>query len=198
MKLWLVRHAQPLIASGVCYGQLNVAADAEATADCARRLAAQLPPGLRVVSSPLQRCEQLAPVLLGLRPDLAYDIDPRLQEMNFGSWEGRAWQAIDPADLQAWTGDFADYAAGGHGESVTAFMARVGAAFDALADQRDTLWITHAGVIRAVELLSRGIRQVERADQWPLDAPNYGQWRSLDLPIGQASPKEDKAYGGKS
>ena len=29
--LWLVRHAQPLIESGICYGQLDVAADAGAT-----------------------------------------------------------------------------------------------------------------------------------------------------------------------
>ncbi|MEP6963956.1 MAG: histidine phosphatase family protein [Polaromonas sp.] len=184
MKLWLVRHAQPLIAPGICYGKLDVAADAGATAECARKLAAQLPKGIRVVTSPLQRCEQLAHGLFGLRPDLACEIDPRLQEMDFGLWEGRAWQSIDPAELQAWTADFVNYAVGGHGESVSRFMARVGAAFDALRGQRETLWITHAGVFRAAELLSQGVRRLERADQWPPDAPNYGQWRTLDLPTG--------------
>lgn len=197
MKLWLVRHAQPLIAPGICYGQLDVAADAGATAACARSLAAALPAGLRVLASPLQRCEQLATVLLGLRPDLACKTEPRLQEMDFGQWEGLAWQAIDREALQAWTTDFATYAAGQDGESVASFMARVGSVFDEIEGQ-NTLWITHAGVIRAVQLLMQGVRAIERADQWPQDAPNYGQWRSLDLPIGQASPKEDKAYGGKS
>ena len=184
MKLWLVRHARPLIASGVCYGQLDMPSDVAETADCARKLAAQLPSGIRIISSPLQRCEQLAPVLIGLRPDLAYTIDSRLQEMNFGAWEGCAWQSIDPAELQAWTDHFADYQAGRHGESVSTFMARVGAAYDALQGQGDTLWITHAGVMRAVELLHQGVRQIEHAHQWPIAAPNYGQWRTLDVVTG--------------
>lgn len=184
MKLWLLRHARPLIANGICYGQLDMASDAQASADCARQLAAQLPPGVRIICSPLQRCEQLAPVLIGLRPDLTYSLDPRLQEMNFGLWEGRAWQAMDPAELQAWTDDFAHYRAGGSGESVRVFMARVGQAYDELQGPGDTLWITHAGVIRAVELLHRGVRQISQASQWPIGAPNYGQWRTLDVAPG--------------
>ncbi len=101
MKLWLVRHAQPLVDAGICYGRQDVAADAGATAECAQKLAAQLPGGLRVISSPLQRCEQLAHSLQGLRPDLAYETDERLQEMDFCRWEGCAWQAIDQAELEA-------------------------------------------------------------------------------------------------
>ncbi|MFC5521326.1 histidine phosphatase family protein [Polaromonas jejuensis] len=185
MKLWLVRHAQPLVAAGICYGRLDMAADAEATAQCARSLAAQLPPRLRVASSPLQRCEQLAQALQGLRPDLIYKTDARLQEMDFGHWEGRAWQAIAETELQAWSRDFADYPVGAVGESVSRFMARVAAAFDALQAPgehgQDTLWITHAGVIRAVDLLTSGLRHIERADQWPPHAPKYGQWHTRDL-----------------
>jgi alpha-ribazole phosphatase len=183
MKLWLVRHAQPLIAPGICYGRLDVPADADATAECAKTLAARLPPNLRVISSPLQRCEQLAQALHALRPDLAYKTDARLQEMDFGQWEGRAWEDIAPLELQAWTDDFAHYAVGQDGESVATFMARVGSAFDALGGQGDTLWITHAGVIRAAGLLTRGVRHIAHADQWPLDAPKYGQWQILDIPL---------------
>ena len=211
MKLWLVRHAQPLVAPGICYGRLDLAADAAATADCARRLAFELPPKIHVSASPLQRCAQLAQALQALRPDLTCHADARLQEMDFGRWEGRAWQDIAPAELQAWTDDFAHYVVGGSGsgsgsgESVSAFMARVGAAFDALnyasasapppalqaiapapvaqakAPLRATLWITHAGVIRAAELLAQGIRHIDHASQWPLTAPNYGQWQTLAL-----------------
>ena len=181
MKLWLVRHAQPLVDAGICYGRLDMAADADATAECARQLAAQLPAGIRVISSPLQRCEQLAQALYAQRPDLAYKTDARLQEMDFGQWEGCAWQAIGPNALEAWTSNFAHHTVGHDGESVAAFMARVASAFDALPGHGDTLWITHAGVIRAMALLTQGIRHIERADQWPLDAPKYGQWRLLEL-----------------
>ena len=206
MNLWLVRHAQPLVDAGICYGRLHVAADAEATNTCAQALAQWLPAGSCVVSSPLQRCEQLAQALYTLRPDLAYKTDARLQEMDFGQWEGRAWQAVARAELEAWTDDFAHYKVGYDGESVTAFMARVGAAFDSLTPPSQTLspalaqgaratesggvlWITHAGVIRAVELLAQGVRHIERADQWPLDAPKYGQWRTLALHPGQKLPR---------
>ena len=188
MKLWLVRHAQPLVGAGVCYGRLDMAADVAATAECATALAALLPAGICVISSPLQRCEQLAHDLCAQRPDLAYKTDGRLQEMDFGQWEGRAWQDIDRAELESWTQDFANYPVGHDGESVARFMARVGAAFDALpgpgADAADTVWITHAGVIRATSLLAQGQRQIGRASQWPLDGPKYGQWRLIQRRAG--------------
>jgi len=187
MKLWLVRHARPQVAPGVCYGRLDVPADPAATAACAAALAAQLPAGIRMACSPLQRCEQLAQALLGLRPDLACETDARLQEMDFGRWEGRAWEAIGQAALQAWTDDFAGYRVGGSGESVAGFMARVGAAFDALAGPQPVLWVTHAGVIRAAGLLAQGVRRIDAAGQWPLQAPKYGQWQLLDLPAGRAT-----------
>ncbi len=182
MNLWLVRHAQPLIAAGVCYGQLDMQADLGATRVCAAALAEALPHGIAIHCSPLQRCEQLAQALIAPRPDLTFKTDPRLQEMNFGAWEGQRWDAIDPTALAAWTDDFATYPAGGSGESVAQFMARVASAFDKLpATGAGTVWITHAGVIRAANLLAQGQRTITRADQWPMTAPAYGQWGTLDL-----------------
>jgi alpha-ribazole phosphatase len=182
MKLWLVRHAPVLLASGSCYGALDVPADTAATRATAQALADVLPRGLRVSSSPLQRCEQLAQALHGLRPDLMPETDARLREMNFGSWEGRRWDAIGQNEFEAWTANFAGHVVGGHGESVTAVMARVAQAFDELG-HADTVWVTHAGIIRAALLLAQGMRQVERADQWPLDATACGQWRTLELSL---------------
>lgn len=181
MKLWLVRHAQPLIAPGICYGQLDMDADPEATRNCAVALAKVLPKGIYANISPLQRCEQLWPILIGLRPDLSYKSDARLKEMNFGNWEGKPWSDIPKAALDAWTADFSSHPAGGTGESVSQFMARVASAFDELPASKDALWITHAGVIRAAQLLSGGTRRIERADQWPTAAPAYGQWCTLDV-----------------
>jgi alpha-ribazole phosphatase len=174
-NLWLARHAQPVIEPGVCYGQLDVPAVVEATAACARELAKALPNGIKIICSPLQRCEQLAHVLCGLRADLAYKTDPRLQEMDFGQWEGQRWDDIGAAALDAWVADFARYRPGG-GESVDAFMQRVAAVWDESAGAAETLWITHAGVIRAATLLQSGQRSVDRASQWPADAPAFGGW----------------------
>lgn len=183
MKLWLARHAKPLIDPGICYGRQDVAADATGTAECAQALAKLLPTGIRVSHSPLQRCAQLAQALHHLRPDLALTSDTRLQEMDFGAWEGRAWQDIAPAELQAWTDAFAGHAVGGSGESTSQVMARVASAFDELRGEADTLWITHAGVIRAAELIARGARQISQAVDWPKNAPAYGQWCTLELKI---------------
>lgn len=172
MTLWLVRHARPLVAAGVCYGALDVPADAQATQQAAEQLAATLPAGVAVQCSTLQRCELLAQALYALRPDLALHFDARLREMDFGSWEGQSWDAIGPSALADWTADFAHYRPGG-GESVQVFMQRVAAAWDAV--QTDQLWITHAGVARATHLLAQGIRHIDRADQWPQAGPGYGE-----------------------
>ena len=181
MSLWLVRHAQPLIASSICYGQLDVPADIQATRRCAQDLLKVLPKGIAVITSPLQRCELLTTELIGLQPDLKVKTDPKLQEMNFGQWEDCAWADIAKAELDAWTADFANYRAGGTGENAGQFMARVAAAFDELDPTKDTLWLTHAGVIRAGTLIASGIRRINRADEWPLAAPAYGQWCKLPI-----------------
>ena len=188
MTLWMVRHAQPLVDAGTCYGQLDMPADASATLACAQALVNILPPGISVTVSPLQRCEQLAQALLGLQPDLTIKKDARLQEMNFGAWEGQRWADIARAELDAWTADFDGYRVGGRGESVNAFMVRVAAAFDEMPYAENTLWITHAGVIRAVQLIASGQRQLQRADQWPVAAPAYGQWCKLDAPPTPPTP----------
>ena len=113
MKLWLVRHAQPLIAPGVCYGATDVAAAPQATLQAAQALAQTLPKGVAIVSSTLQRCERLAHCLRGLRPDLSYTTDARLVEMDFGCWEGQRWDAIPQADYDRWMAAFGEHRFGG-------------------------------------------------------------------------------------
>ena len=181
MTLWLVRHAQPLVAPGVCYGALDVLADADATAQAARALAGVLPPNLFVQVSPLQRCEQLAQCLRGLRPDLAFKIDLRLQEMDFGVWEGVAWGEIPSASMEAWTADFGNHRFGG-AESANDVLQRVAQVWDAFrAAGQPAVWITHAGVIRAVNLIAQNQRAVMNAEDWPREAPAFGAWQTLAL-----------------
>nr|MDP2191344.1 histidine phosphatase family protein [Rhodoferax sp.] len=174
MKLWLVRHAQPLIASGICYGATDVAAEPQATLEAAQALAQTLPVGILLISSPLQRCERLAHCLQGLRPDLLYKTDARLVEMDFGCWEGQRWDAIPQVDFDSWMASFGDHRFGGK-ESVFELMQRVACVWDETQRQgRDAVWITHAGVIRATTLLAQGVRQVQHATQWPTEAPAFG------------------------
>jgi len=177
MKLVLLRHAQTTAPDGLCYGSSDVSVRPEVTCELAARLAPGLPRDALMRCSPLSRCAELAREIAVLRPDLLPDPDARIAEMDFGDWEGRAWKSIARAEMDAWMRDFADTRAGGSGESTRQFMQRVGLAFDDWRDGgagRDMVWVTHAGVIRAVSLLHAGRRSVEQAAQWPGGAIEFG------------------------
>lgn len=174
MKLWLVRHAEVVAAEGLCYGASDLPADAAATRDAAQALARQLPQGLPMHVSPLQRCELLAQSLKALRPDLMLKTDARLREFDFGRWERRRWADIGRAEFDAWLANFAQGRPGG-GENVTELMARVAEAWgDWRAGGRDALWVTHAGVIRAARLLADGRRPLRSAADWPAEGLAFG------------------------
>lgn len=187
MKLLLVRHAKPLVPPGTCYGASDLPADAQHTARAARALAGRLPAGAHVVCSPLQRCAALADAVADLRPDVRTQVDDRLREMDFGDWEGRPWREIAPAEIEAWTGDFAHHRPGG-GESVASLLARVALALEetrgrAIATGRTPVWITHAGVMRAAMLLANGCAAPPEPDRWPRRVLRFGQ--SMELVLGQ-------------
>lgn len=147
MALILLRHTTPDVAPGICYGQLDldVAPRFESEAELAM---SRLPPFDQIVTSPLMRCRKLAH-LIGQEKQLSVEHDARLMEMDFGTWEGRAWSEIDRGEIDDWAKDF--YHARPHGgENVAMLQSRV---LQALADCEDdiqtTLIVTHAGVIRA-------------------------------------------------
>lgn len=178
MKLWLARHAAPLIETGICYGSLDIEADTAATLSSARALAAALPQGLPVRVSGLRRAGQLAQALAALRDDLRPVRDERLNEMDFGAWEGVPWHDISQTDIDAWTRDFAQYRAGG-GENVSDVLRRVARALADTAMDDEAIWITHAGVIRAVHYLARHGGGAPSAASWPVQAPACGEWTLL-------------------
>ena len=186
-RLWLVRHARPLVAPGLCYGRLDMAADALASRSAAASLARALPASVAAAwHSPLQRCELLALDLQALRPDLASNPEPRIAEMDFGAWEGQAWSAIARAEIDAWAADLAGHAPGG-GEPLVAMLRRVAmalgdAAACAHAHGGDMVWITHAGVARCVQwLLAHGEQRAPRSHEWPVQAPGFGAWMTMPL-----------------
>jgi alpha-ribazole phosphatase len=142
MILHLVRHPRPQVAPGICYGRLDVAAESAAAA--LDRLRAGLPPGLPVWTSPLRRCLDLA---VQLHPSPA--VDARLAEMDFGAWEGRPWDEVPRAELDAWAADVAGYAPPG-GESPRQLQERV-LEFVAGLAVGEAVLVTHGGVIRVLE-----------------------------------------------
>ena len=159
MALTLLRHLRPAVAEGVCYGvtDLDPAEGQEAALDA---LLARLPPVTAIITSPLRRCHLLAHAI-GAACGLLVATDSRLVEMDFGAWEGVAWDDVPRAGLDAWAADFLHARPHG-GESVAQLQARVLAA---LAEHRarpgHPLLVTHGGVIKAA--LATG----PRAEDWP-------------------------------
>jgi len=167
MILHLVRHPKPAIAPGICYGRLDISA--ENVAAVATRLKAELPPGLPVWSSPLRRCRELA---TRLHPTPL--LDDRLAEMNFGAWEGRPWDSIPRAEIDAWAADVAGYAPPG-GESPLLLQQRALAFVAGLAVPAAVI-VTHAGVIRTLLAHWRGLPP--------------GEWTQLEFAYGSRTTVE--------
>ncbi|MCC2958775.1 histidine phosphatase family protein [Massilia sp. IC2-477] len=149
MELVLVRHPQPEIAPGICYGRANVSTSIEATTRVVASLrAAGLPGALPIYASPLARCSMLANSL-----GVPVTFDARLAEMDFGAWEMQGWDAIPRAEVDAWTADLLHYRPGG-GENVLDVARRVAAFRKEL--QHPALVICHAGTIRLLSALHAG------------------------------------------
>ena len=169
MILHLVRHARPQVAPGICYGQLDI--PAENSGAVVASLRAVLLAGLPVWSSPLKRCRELAAQL-----SAQATTDERLAEMNFGSWEGRPWDEVPHAELDAWAADVGGYVPPG-GESACALQQRA-LDFIAALTVPEAIIVTHAGVIR---VLLAHWRDIPPAG-WPQLAFAYGSLTTVEIP----------------
>jgi alpha-ribazole phosphatase len=181
VKLYLVRHPQPDLAPGLCYGASDVAvAEDELARVHANLRAAGLPAALPVYASPLQRCALLA---RRLQPALL-SFDARLAEMNFGRWEMQSWADIPRHEVDAWAADLLHYRPGG-AESVLDVALRVAAFLGDLrqAGHAQALLICHAGTIRLLSAL-RDSRPLEQAALDAAATPHriaYGELVTLDV-----------------
>ncbi|MEM6748788.1 MAG: alpha-ribazole phosphatase family protein [Pseudomonadota bacterium] len=147
MALIFLRHSEPLIEQGVCYGQSDIEARALSEAELSA-LAEGLPNSLtRIDTSPLSRCAMLAH-RLAERLKLPLTIDARLKEIDFGRWENCAWDDIPRDEIDAWAADVTGAKPHG-GESVNDMTARVRSYLDEIPfGENDILAVTHMGVVR--------------------------------------------------
>lgn len=183
MRLYLVRHPKPIIASNTCYGRTDLAVSAQEHARVAAALLPLLPKGVPLFSSPLRRCAELAQRIADPLACSSILIDQRLAEIDFGAWEGRCWDTIARAEIDAWADDMVGYRPGG-GESVLQMAQRVRAFHADLMQSRQdcAIVICHAGTIRLLSAYRHGLSVSEialHAAQTP-HAIDYGAVITLD------------------
>ena len=149
-EMFLIRHA-PVAGAGRLAGRLDLPADLSNHPGFSA-LAAHLPEGAMLTSSPARRCLMTAEALM---PGLAVRTNERLWEQDFGEWEGLDHTALP--DL----GALAPEALADHrppqGESFRDLCARTTPALLDLARAGGTqIVIAHAGTVRAALALAIG------------------------------------------
>lgn len=164
MRLYLIRHARPEVAPGICYGRTDLAVSPHDHAQVLSALMPVLPPNAPVFSSPLRRCRELAVQITTSLGSGQVIHDDRLAEMHFGEWEMRAWDDIPRAEVDAWTKDLAAYRPGG-GESVLQMTQRVRSFYEEVRQQGlgNAIVVCHAGTIRLLSQCQRGGTLMEMA-----------------------------------
>ncbi|RKZ90661.1 MAG: alpha-ribazole phosphatase [Candidatus Parabeggiatoa sp. nov. 1] len=150
MDIYLIRHTSVQVESGICYGQTDVAlADDFASAfEPIQSQLSALPENTVIISSPLQRCLQLAKKLSHGNSVIT---DKRIMELNFGEWEMQKWDDIEQAALQKWMNDYVNVAPP-NGESFETLFERCQDFWENLIAKpcSAVIVVTHLGVIRAL------------------------------------------------
>jgi probable phosphoglycerate mutase len=155
----LVRHGQTAAnATGLLQGRADLplseigraqaAALAGALAGCGAR---------RVVSSPLQRAlHTAAPIAAALEVDVA--LEPRLVELDYGDWDGRALTSVGVEEWARWRDD--PEFAPPKGESLRAVRFRIDEWLDDERARDDTVVaVSHVSPIKAAIAVVVGARE---------------------------------------
>lgn len=143
MEIHLIRHTEVEVKANICYGQSDVSLSELGLEHLSQ---IKLPNHFDIVyASPLSRCAKIGDYF-----NIDYQIDERLLEFNFGSWELLSWENIPENESKQWYADYVNYRIP-NGENVLDLKKRVSSFFEFLKQNHpnDTiLLITHAGVIR--------------------------------------------------
>ena len=146
MEVYLIRHTSPAVPKGMIYGRSDVPL-ADTFNQEKEVILNKLPAAMDAVyASPSGRCTLLA---AHINPD--FKTDERLYEVDFGLWEGKTWDAIDPKVLAPWLQDYV-HVCPPQGESMMQMQERVLHFWRELCRQpgRRIALVTHGGVIRLI------------------------------------------------
>jgi alpha-ribazole phosphatase len=156
MMLLLVRHPVPDVATGLCYGRLDVPLQSDAGAAAIEIAKVVRRHGIRMIwSSPATRC--VAPArAAAAAAQTRLRVDNRLQELDFGRWEGMRWTDIERSEFDRWAADPSGFAPPG-GETGLALLARVSDLMQTLiTEDEDCAVISHGGPLRILRALACG------------------------------------------
>jgi alpha-ribazole phosphatase len=150
MEIYLIRHTAPDIEKGICYGQTDIPLK-ETFAQEAETVLKNILQDVEVIySSPLTRCLRLADYL-SHNKKRPVQIDDRLKELDFGNWEMKRWNDIEPAQLHHWMDDYVNVPCPG-GESYQDLADRTTFFLDQLraSSFKKVAIVTHHGVMKAM------------------------------------------------
>jgi len=155
MEIYLIRHTQPDIQRGICYGQSDIplGEDFIQSAEIIKQNLSDLAFD-QVFSSPLIRCKMLADKLFD-----SFTTSSLLIEMNFGKWEGTAWDDIfKDDDGREWFENYLTHPCP-DGESFIDLQKRVKKFVESLNfNHQKIALVTHAGIIRAFRMIYENLK----------------------------------------
>jgi alpha-ribazole phosphatase len=156
MMVVLVRHLAVQVQPGTCYGRLDLPLRPDVREQVPLLAAKICAHGIgRVRTSPAARCRVLADAIVAMTGTSPV-IDPRLQELHFGTWEGVPWDLVPRSELDRWDAAPLSFAPPG-GESGHAFLDRVHEAHKAIcADGQDCIVVSHGGPLKVLTALFQG------------------------------------------
>lgn len=167
MEIYLIRHTTPAVLKGFIYGRTDIPL-ADTFEEEMKAVLQQLPAPVDVVyTSPSSRC-----CLLAQQIAVNFITDERLYEVNFGKWEGRTWDDIDPEESKAWMEDYVNVCPP-EGESMVQMLERVMCFWQELIQKpfKRVAVVTHGGVIR---LLLAELNNISLQDIFQLKV-DFGQ-----------------------
>jgi broad specificity phosphatase PhoE len=124
-----------------------------AQADALGRALAALPIA-RVLASPLSRAQRTAAAIAGPH-GLAVELDERLVELDYGTWDQRALADVTQQEWSAWRADPGFSPPGG--ESLLDVRARVAQLLDDLLGDDVVVAVSHVSPIKAAVCVALGV-----------------------------------------